>query len=209
MDERHWWIAERVSQTYFIDSSSNILENFICEPNNLDIINLFLCMGGSNKLFFHGNKEDKRKNQSSPPVITIYDNLLKIPANQLDLSLSSPRTISETTTINNTTDQTDASSTTNNSTEMTILYMIRHDTMQEVSLNQIHKEVFCGEIKNANQILYNVYNDMLMPIFETNKNWSKCNETNRSQIMKNMKKYINSISEYSIDRQNVKKLVKI
>ena len=56
MDERHWWIAKRIAQTFAIDSSSPYLEKLICEPTNLEKVNLFLCMNGSNKLFVCGTE---------------------------------------------------------------------------------------------------------------------------------------------------------
>ena len=174
MDERHWWIAQRISQTFSIDESSGFLEKFICDPHTIEKINNFLCMNGSNKLFFTCSKDEVGKLSS----ITVIDNLLKLqktPANNVD--------------------------------NLIILYFIRHDTMQEISQNQIFKEVYCGEIKNASQILYNVYNDLLFTIFGSNKNWGNCNENTQSQLIRNMEKYVNGINDFSADGQNLKNMV--
>ena len=177
MDERHWWIAQRIAQAFSIDPSSGFLEKFVNEPSTLEQINNFLCMNGSNKLFFIRNKELDQTN------ITVVDNLLKLP---------------DTNVTNDTPNQADNS---------IILYFIRHDTIQEVSPSLISKEVFCGEIKNISQILFNVYNDLLLTMFESNKNWGNCTETNKHQAIKNMEKYVNSINEFSIDNQNIKNMV--
>ena len=90
---------------------------------------------------------------------------------------------------------------------LTILYFIRHDNTQEVSPTQIFKEVFCGEIKNVSQILFNVYNDMLLKAFETNKNWGNISDTNKNQAIRNMEKFVNGINQFSVDNQSTKTTV--
>ncbi len=170
MDERHWWIAHRISQAFSIDSSSGFLEKFVCEPTTLEQINNFLCSNGSNKLFFVQTKDTDHLS-----AINVVDNLLKLPDT-------------------NVTD--DAPNQANNSI---ILYFIRHDTIQEVSPQLIAKEVFCGEIKNVSQILFHVYSDLLFAMFAANKDWGNCTDTNKHQAVKNMEKYINCISEFSVD----------
>lgn len=178
MDERHWWIAKRIAQAFSIDPSSGFLEKFVCEAATLEQINNFLSMNGSNKLFFVRHKElDQLSN------ITVVDNLLKLP---------------DTNVTNEQTSQADNS---------LILYFIRHDTIQEISSAMISKEVFCGEIKNVSQILFNVYNDLLLTMFESNKNWGTCTDTNKHQAIKNMEKYVNSINEFSLDNQGFKNMV--
>ena len=180
MDERHWWISQRIAQAFSIDPTSGFLEKFVSEPSTLEQINNFLCMNGSNKLFFIRSKDDEQFS-----TITVIDNLLKLPdtENAKNGSLSS---------------QIDSS---------IILYFIRHDTIQEVSLTQISKEVFCGEIKNVSQILFNVYNDLLLALFESNKNWGNCGETNKQQAIRNMEKYVNGINDFSVINQGVKNIV--
>lgn len=178
MDERHWWIAQRIAQAFSIDPSSGFLEKFVCEPSNLEQINNFLCMNGSNKLFFVRNKE---LNQISN--IIVVDNLLKLPDTQVTEDSA------------------------NQADNSVILYFIRHDTIQEVSPSLISKEVFCGEIKNISQILFNVYNDMLLTMFQSNKDWGSCTETNKYQAVKNMEKYVNSINDFSMDHQGSKNMM--
>lgn len=85
-----------------------------------------------------------------------------------------------------------------------VLYFIRHNNIQEVSPTQIFKEVFCGEIKNVSQILFSVYNDMLLKSFETNKSWGSISDTNRVQSIRNMEKYVNGINQFSADTQTSK-----
>ena len=193
MDERHWWIAKRISQAFNIDSSSPFLEKLICEEDNLEKINFFLCMNGTNKLFVCGeeNVTTGASEEPSPPnphlnqQLLILDDLLKVPksfAQQLDNSI--------------------------------VLYFIRHDVNHEVNPAQIHKEIFCGEIRNVSQILFNVYNDLLFTMFEADRNWSgsggvvsAANELTKVQAIRNMEKYVNTIGEFSTESQNKKKMV--
>lgn len=175
MDERHWFIAQRIGLAFNIDTSlpadNNFLESFICSTEVLDKINSFLCMNGSNKLFFCCPKHE-----ISSRKITVTDSILKL-----------PKTLSFD--------------------ECTILYFIRHETSHEVSPTQIQKEVFCGEIKSASQILFNVFNDFFMPLVKTNQNWQNCSDEFKSNFIHNMDKYVGSIGNIINENQTLKNLV--
>ena len=178
MDERHWWIAQRVAQAFSIDPKSGFLEKFICEHSTLEQINNLLCQNGSNKLFFV-----RQKGLSQISNIIVIDNLLKLPDTQVTEDSG------------------------NQADNSIILYFIRHDTIQEISPSLISKELFCGEIKNISQILFNVYNDLLLTMFQSNKEWGSCTETNKHQAIKNMEKYVNGINEFSVDSHASKNMM--
>lgn len=61
MDERHWWIASKVEQTFAIDKTStadaSFTESYFRRPDVLDKINNFLFAKGSNKLFFYTTRD--------------------------------------------------------------------------------------------------------------------------------------------------------
>ena len=61
MDERHWWIASKVEQTFCIDKTStadaSFTEAFFRRSDVLDKINSFLFAKGSNKLFFYTTRD--------------------------------------------------------------------------------------------------------------------------------------------------------
>ncbi|CAF3618685.1 unnamed protein product, partial [Rotaria sp. Silwood2] len=61
MDERHWWIASKVEQTFGIDKTStadtSFTESFFRRSDVLDKINSFLLAKGSNKLFFYTTRD--------------------------------------------------------------------------------------------------------------------------------------------------------
>ena len=193
MDERHWWIAQKIAQTFGLSSTSGFLEKFICEPANLEIINNFLCTNGNNKLFFYCTAEDMEREL----LLHCTDNLLKL-----------PRTLGQAAQGSSIAGG-GGSGGGNYIDKMVVLYFLRHDTIQEISLNQNHftKEIFCGEIKNISQILANVYNDFLFKLFESNKDWGNCNEHDKSQLIRNMGKLMSSFGELAASTQNINSMV--
>ncbi|XP_052089132.1 uncharacterized protein LOC127725852 isoform X10 [Mytilus californianus] len=58
MDERHWWIAGKIQESFKIGGYDNptLLEDFMTEQNNLNKINKFLKAGGPCRLFFYCEK---------------------------------------------------------------------------------------------------------------------------------------------------------
>ena len=177
MDERHWWIAQHIGHTFRIDLSiqtnNAFMESFICNEEIIDKINGFLCMNGTNKIFFCCSKDELADRN-----ILVLDSLLKL-----------PKHISQ------------------NIDNAIILYFIRHDTNQEISQAYIHKEVYCGEIKNISHVLFNIYNDLLLPSFKQNRDWGSCDEQSKTQIIHNMEKYVNSMGAVLQDTQSSKNLL--
>jgi dynein heavy chain len=55
MDERHWWFATKLQETFHIGAqdSPTMLEDFMAEQATLDYINDFIAIGGHTKLFFY------------------------------------------------------------------------------------------------------------------------------------------------------------
>lgn len=60
MDERHWWIAGKVQESFHIGGYDNptLLEDFLCEPQTLDLMNQFIRAGGPRRLFFYCEKPE-------------------------------------------------------------------------------------------------------------------------------------------------------
>ncbi|CAF0858034.1 unnamed protein product, partial [Didymodactylos carnosus] len=77
MDERHWWIAEKVEQTFCIDKTldAQFTEQYFRRTDVLDKINSFLFAKGSNKLFFYTTKDHLNDKQISctQTIINEYD----------------------------------------------------------------------------------------------------------------------------------------
>ena len=60
MDERHWWVAGKIQESFHIGGYDNptLLEDFMCEPDTLDMINQFLNAGGPCRIFFYCDKPE-------------------------------------------------------------------------------------------------------------------------------------------------------
>ena len=60
MDERHWWIAGKIQESFHIGGYDNptLLEDFMCETGTLDMINDFLGAGGPCRLFFYCDRPE-------------------------------------------------------------------------------------------------------------------------------------------------------
>ncbi|CAG5121565.1 unnamed protein product, partial [Candidula unifasciata] len=58
MDERHWWIAGKIRESFKLGNVGNLafLESFMCQENILSKVNLFLKAGGPCRLFFYSSK---------------------------------------------------------------------------------------------------------------------------------------------------------
>lgn len=188
MDERHWWIAKRLSQAFSIEPSASALEKFINAAENIEKINNFLAMNGSNKLFAACvNSELAPPTSPFGKQVILADDVTKLPQTVLE-SLDSA----------------------------VILYFLRHDTNQEVSVTQIHKEVFCGEIKNISQMLHNVYSDLFLSTFNSNQTWSPSSSVStmlfadsnvKMQSIRNMEKYVSALNDLSLVHANQKNML--
>ncbi|XP_041355189.1 dynein gamma chain, flagellar outer arm-like isoform X3 [Gigantopelta aegis] len=60
MDERHWWIAGKIQETFKIGGSDNpsVLEEFMCEESTLNRVNKFLSADGPCRLFLYCEKSE-------------------------------------------------------------------------------------------------------------------------------------------------------
>ena len=60
MDERHWWIAGKIQESFKLGSYDNptLLEDFITEETTLAKVNKFLKAGGPCRLFFYCQKSE-------------------------------------------------------------------------------------------------------------------------------------------------------
>ena len=60
MDERHWWIAGKIQESFKIGGYDNptLLEDFMCEESTLNKVNKFFRAGGPCRLFFYCQKPE-------------------------------------------------------------------------------------------------------------------------------------------------------
>ncbi|XP_051780690.1 uncharacterized protein LOC114649411 [Erpetoichthys calabaricus] len=82
MDERHWWIATKVQETFRVcgKDSPTELESFFTQPEHLELVDEFLKADGLGKLFFYASTENQEEMQLSS--LNIVENLDKITDSQ-------------------------------------------------------------------------------------------------------------------------------
>ncbi|XP_071801693.1 uncharacterized protein [Asterias amurensis] len=171
MDERHWWIATKIQESFHIGGfhdNPTLLEDFLCESQTLELINQFLGTGGPNKLFFYSDR---------PQTSTLFPSGLQS-TRQLHV-VSSLATLKEV-----------------NIEETTCLYFLRHHVNHDVDPVHMEKDIFCGELRhsvldNLNTLLSDIY----LPLLRSQKDWGKCTDENVSQCLNSLEKYAAALSE--------------
>ena len=89
MDERHWWFATKLQETFRIGAqdSPTMLEDFMAEQTTLDYINDFLAVGGHTKLFFYCPKPSMDALASRQMFVTNTTAKLREVLNELAICL--------------------------------------------------------------------------------------------------------------------------
>ncbi|XP_041462850.1 dynein heavy chain 8, axonemal-like [Lytechinus variegatus] len=171
MDERHWWIATKIQESFHIggfNDNPTLLEDFLCEPRTLELINQFLGQGGLNKLFFYSDRPQTSALQPSGLQSTRQLHVVDSLANLNDVNIE----------------------------ETTCLYFLRHSVEKEVDPVRMEKDIFCGELRhsvldNLNTLL----SDIFLPLLKAQKDWGLCSEENKNQCLNNLERYAAALSE--------------
>ena len=143
MDERHWWVAYKLQESFRIggnDNPSNV-ESFISDPDTLAIVNQFFAARGSNKLFFFLIQPPS--SQSSEEATSFQTAHL----GQLQMSTEVYEVIS--------------------SNPIRAIYMVRSDHTKPVGAHA-EQHVVCGELKlNLLQQLGSMVGDVCLPLLHS------------------------------------------
>lgn len=143
MDERHWWIAYKIQESFKIGGNDNPanVETFFSDPDILGIINQFFAARGSNKLFFFLIQP--------PPIESSGDALLLQSAHLAQLQLSTE--VYEVISAN----------------PIKAIYMVRADHTKPVGAHA-EQHVVCGELKlNLLQQLGSMVGDVCLPLLHS------------------------------------------
>ena len=180
MDERHWWFASKLQETFHFSGYDNptLLEDFLSEPDVVGLINAFLSPGEPHKLFFFCDAIP-----STYPSPTADDN--RAP------SVSS-RQLHITTKL--TTDVV--------SQNRVCLYILRKDTGGEVDISQMEKELYCGELRHSVlSSLASLLSEAYMPLLNTQRNWGDCSNDSVANFLQNFEKFSNALLETAAQAQ--------
>ena len=177
MDERHWWIAGKIQESFHIGGFDNptLLEDFLCQHETLDMINKFLQPRGPCRLFFYCVK---------PESGTLSTRQLHITGSLA--TLREGGALEDITILyflrHNTESEVDAT------------HMQKDIYCGELKGNTI---------ENLSSLLSDVY----VPLIKAQKEWGQCTTENHSLLMHNLDKAIGSLSDSSSSSVSSKHVV--
>lgn len=169
MDERHWWFASKLQETFHFGGFDNptLLEDFLSDPDVTELINSFLAPGEPRKLFFYCDEPPPPRDGSRTPS-----------ASSRRLR-ASPELTSEAVNRGK-----------------VCLYVLRADPSNEVEPSQMEREVFCGEIRHSAlsslaALLCEAYN----PLLHSQKDWGECSEAAVTSFLDNFDRHSSALLE--------------
>ncbi|KAG8444848.1 hypothetical protein GDO86_009850 [Hymenochirus boettgeri] len=166
MDERHWWIAGKVQQTFQIgeEEASTSVEAFFLQAENLHLINRFLQAEGLQTIFFIA--ETKEITNTTRWQLRLLSDLQSM--ENMTGRMAFP----------------------------TILYFLRSKTNCDVDPAQMEREIFCGEIKeNPAESLRCLLNELYIPVLRAQKDWGLCSPESVAHFLSGLEKYVTAIEE--------------
>lgn len=84
MDERHWWLATKIQQSFGIGGYDNptMLEDFMCQEDTMLAVNSFFAANGPSRIFFYCEKPSGT--ELSTRNLHFTDSLSKVKGINLD-----------------------------------------------------------------------------------------------------------------------------
>jgi len=84
MDERHWWLAAKIQESFGIGGYDNptLLEDFMCQDDTMNAVNNFLSVNGPCRIFFYCAKPENT--ELSARSLQFTDSLSKLRGINLD-----------------------------------------------------------------------------------------------------------------------------
>ena len=170
MDERHWWIATKLQQTFKSDqlSSSNFAEDFLSDQDIVEKINEFIAADGSSKLIFYGEKanQNEKGEDSAAGKIQVSTSAVRLKEILLDNSIS--------------------------------IVFIRTAVGHEIEPSLVEKEAFVVELKsNVLSVFASLLNNAFLPFFKAQANWGECFDHDIVEFLMHADKYAATLQEYA------------
>eukprot|EP00795_Rhopilema_esculentum_P017364 gene17364-8957_t len=172
MDERHWWIATKLQQTFKSDQLNtlyaNFVEDFLADQDIVENINEFISSSGSNKLIFYCQKpnENDQEENHTDAKIAVATSALKLKDLVLDNSVC--------------------------------VVLIRTNIGLEIEPNAVEKEIFALELKqNTISSFSNLLSSAFLPFFRAQSDWGECYEHDVVEFLMQVDKYSSTLQEYA------------
>ena len=166
MDERHWWFASKLQETFHFGGYDNptVLEDFLSDPEVVDLINDFLAPGEPRKLFFHCD-EPARDGSRTPSASRRLHATSELTADSVNRG-------------------------------KVCLYVLRAETDGEVDATQMERELFCGELRHSVlSSLASLLSEAYTPLLHSQKNWGECNDATVTNFLQNFDKFSSTLLE--------------
>ena len=183
MDERHWWFAAKLQETFHFGGYDNptLLEDFLSESDVGDLINRFLSPGEPCKLFFYCNA-------APPQALTPPDALARLETSPSSLA----RTLHVTSRL---TKDVVAQG-------CVCLYVLRKNMESEIESSMMEKELFCGEIRQSLiSSLAMLLTEAYLPILQSQVDWGQCSEESITSFLQNLSKFSSVLSGVATEVQ--------
>ena len=170
MDERHWWIATKLQQTFKSDllNSSNFAEDFLSDQDIVDKINEFISPDGSNKLIFYGEKEtqnEEGENEVSTKI-QVSNSAVRLKDVLVDNVIS--------------------------------VVFIRTAIGHEIEPSLVEKEAYVLELKsNILSAFASLMSNAALPFFKAQSNWGECFDHDVVEFLMHAERYASTLQEYA------------
>lgn len=187
MDERHWWFASKLQETFHFGGYDNptLLEDFLSEQEVVDLINKFLSPGGPKKLFFYCDAAPPSSHCSPVPGgggEGGEGQVSSVSSRQLHLVPQLTRDVLAQGCV--------------------CLYVLRADTQTEVDASMMERELYCGELRHSVlSSLATLLSEAYKPILHSQRNWQQCSDDIVSNFLQNFNKFSNSLSDSATKMQ--------
>lgn len=168
MDERHWWFASKLQETFHFGGYDNpsLLEDFLSDFEVAEIISKFLGPGEPRNLFFYCEEEVEEEDSRAPSA----------PSRQLHVTSHLRKDVFSKSQV--------------------CLYVLRKGTDGEVDVSQLDRELYCGELRHsAVSSLSTLLEEAYAPLLRRQRNWGACTQENVSNFLQTFERLSSALSE--------------
>ena len=169
MDERHYWFASKLQETFRFGGYDNpsLLEDFLSDFEVAETISRFLGPGEPGILFFYC--EEEATDRETAIAASGFSRQLHV-TSQLRKDVLSKSKV--------------------------CLYVLRRNLAGEVDTSQLDKELFCGELRHsAISSLSTLLTEAYAPLLKRQRDWGACTRENVSNFLQTFDRLSSALSE--------------
>ncbi len=170
MDERQWWLASKLQDTFHFSGYDNptLLEDFLSDYDVSELIAKFLGPNGPRKLFFFCETMESCDDTRTPSLSN----------RQLQVTSQPTKDIL------------------GKAIDGVCLYVLRRGMYGEVDISQIDTEVYCGEIRHSVLVdLSTLLSEAYTPLLHKQQDWGRCTNDDHSSFLQTFDRLTSSIHD--------------